>query len=466
VSVTRVFVARLVNCPVFDPDGDRIGRVRDIVAVRRSGAALRVESLIVESRGQRDASVPIEDVQSIGSGQIIVENGLDSPDTEHRGGSLRVFAELLGRRVTFDDGSGSGTIEDARMESDDAGEWTITEYFVRLPRVGMNFFGKGPTRFAAWDAVSFADGEGDEDASNFLAAHADARPSDLATDLLDLPSPRMLEIVSQMSEERLADVLEEMHEDDQVAIIERLDEDYAAAVLDSMEPNDAADLIGRLGQEKSEALLRRMDPDEADDVRMLLEYAPDTAGGLMTTDPVILSSDATVAEALVLIRRKEVSSALATTVFVTLSPYEPPTGRYLGLVHFQKLLRVAPHERLDAIIDRETEPVLTTTKDDEVARILASYDLVAVPVIDEEHRLVGVITVDDVLDHILPEHWRSRDDEGVVVPSRVSRRAASAASAAFASGAAAASPGAARGVTVRRPATKKVEPKEPNGRSE
>lgn len=152
-----------------------------------------------------------------------------------------------------------------------------------------------------------------------------------------------------------------------------------------------------------------MEPEEAEDVRALLEYGPDTAGGLMTSEPIILSADATVAEALALIRRHELHPALAASVFITLPPYETPTGRLLGVVHFQRMLRYPPHERLGAIIDDSMDTLTASAPASEVARMLASYDLVSLPVIDPAHRLLGVVSVDDMLDYLLPNDWRSQD---------------------------------------------------------
>ena len=130
---------------------------------------------------------------------------------------------------------------------------------------------------------------------------------------------------------------------------------------------------------------------------------------LRQTPGVPQPADATVAEALALIRRHELHPALAAAVFVTLPPFETPTGRLLGVVHFQKMLRYPPHERLGAILDESVEPVAVTASAAEVARMLASYDLVSLPVIDSAHRLVGAISVDDVLDYLLPDDWRTHD---------------------------------------------------------
>jgi len=174
--------------------------------------------------------------------------------------------------------------------------------------------------------------------------------------------------------------------------------------------------LGIASEERGEHLLELMQPEEAEDVRFLLNYAPETAGGLMTTEPIIVSADATVAEGLALIRRHELAPALGAAVCVTLPPYEPPTGRFLGVVHFQRMLRYPPHERLGTLIDASLEPVAPETSAAEVARILASYNLVSLPVVDEKHRLVGVVTIDDVLDYLLPDDWRSSHDEHEPAP--------------------------------------------------
>jgi Mg/Co/Ni transporter MgtE len=155
-----------------------------------------------------------------------------------------------------------------------------------------------------------------------------------------------------------------------------------------------------------------MQPDDAADVRRLLRYSDDTAGGLMTTEPIILAPDATIAEALARVRNPDVSPALATQVYVCRPPSETPTGRYLGVAHVQRLLREAPSALVSGVIDNDLAPVRPETELAVVTRYLATYDLVAAAVVDENDRLVGAVTVDDVLDHLLPEDWRERDVDG------------------------------------------------------
>ena len=189
-------------------------------------------------------------------------------------------------------------------------------------------------------------------------------------------------------------------------LIEGLDLERLAGILDEMEADDAADLIGELPANRQAELLTAMDPEEAEPVRRLLTYEPDTAGGLMTPEPLILSPDSTVAEALARVREHDIPVPLAAGVFVCRAPLETPTGRYLGNVGFQRLLRETPSKPLGRCIDEDVEPVRESTSDRDVAAQLAAYDVVSLAVVDDAGALVGAVTIDDVLDRVLPSNWR------------------------------------------------------------
>lgn len=425
MTQARVFVARLAGCNVFDPVGDRVGRVRDAIVVYRATAAPRVVGLLVEIPGKRRVFLSIGRVSSVTNGQVITTGLINVRRFEQRGGEVRLIAELLGRKVEFTDGSGVGTIEDIAISPSGEGDWNVSQVFVRRPRQGGSPFTKGPTTLVEWSQIAerIPDGES-QSAEQLIAAYSELRPADLATTLLDLPQERMIEVAEELPDDRLADVLEEMDESDQVDIIAQLDDERAAGVLEEMEPDDAADLIAELPKKRGETLLDLMEPEDADDVRLLLSFDTDSAGGLMTTDPIILSAEATIAEGLAMIRRHETHPALAASVCITLPPYESPTGRFLGVVHFQRMLRYPPHERLGALIDEGLEPVNVKTSAAEVSRILASYNLVSVPVVDDAHRLVGVVSIDDVLDYLLPDDWRSHDGETPITTSSARRKSA------------------------------------------
>jgi flagellar motility protein MotE (MotC chaperone)/sporulation protein YlmC with PRC-barrel domain len=406
------------GCGVFDPAGDRLGKVRDVLVVYRAQDPPRVVGLLAEAPGKRRFFISIGRISSMGSGQVITTGPVSDRKFEQRGGEVRLIAEFLGRKVEFNDGSGSAEVEDVAIDETGPGEWAINQLFVRRPRTGAAPLAKGTTALVPWSLVTEnTDSSEPQSAEHLIASYSELRPADLATTLLDLPQERMLEVAEELPDDRLADVLEEMDESDQVEIMAQLDDERAADVLDEMQPDDAADLIAQLPEERGEALLDLMEPEEAEDVRLLLSFGADTAGGLMTPEPIILSAESTVAEGLAMIRRHETAPALAAAVCITLPPYEAPTGRFLGVVHFQRMLRYPPHEPLGNLIDSGLEPIHVETPAAEVSRILASYNLVSVPVVDENHRLVGVVTVDDVLDLLLPDDWRNHDEDAPAAPA-------------------------------------------------
>ncbi len=230
--------------------------------------------------------------------------------------------------------------------------------------------------------------------------------ADVASRIAALPAVRRRELAALMEDERLADLLEELPEQEQLRIIEGLDLERAAHVLEEMEPDDAVDLLAEMTETDRQRLLAAMEPEESQPLRQLLTYDDDTAGGLMTPEPVILPFTATVAEALAVVREADLPVELAAQVFVVQPPTSTPTGAYLGIVPFQRLLREAPATTLEHCLSDEPDPVPPQLPLRDVAERLAAYDALAIPVCDHGRRLIGAVTVDDVLDHVLPDDWR------------------------------------------------------------
>ncbi len=421
-AAARVFVARMAGLAVFDPLGDQVGRVRDVIAMVRPGKqAPRVVGLVVEVRGRRRVFVPMTRVTNIDAGQVITTGLVNMRRFEQRPTETLVLGELLDRTVTLLEDGTQVTVEDVAMEPSRTREWRLSRAYVRRIRPGR-LRRRGEAFVVDIDQLGdLGIVEQRQGAANLLAAIEELKAADLAEVIHELAPKRRLEVAAALDDERLADVLEELPEDAQVEILSELASERAADVLEAMQPDDAADLLSELPVEQRDQLLALMDPDEAADVRRLLEYADNTAGGLMTPEPVVLPPDATIAEALARVRRAELSPSVAAAVFVCRPPLETPTGKYLGMAHIQRMLRYPPHESVGTVMDRDFEPLGTGASLEQVARHLAAYNLVSVPIVDEVGRLVGVVTVDDVLDHLLPEDWRDTDDDLSDVTGEVPR---------------------------------------------
>jgi Mg/Co/Ni transporter MgtE len=321
-----------------------------------------------------------------------------------------VLGEILDRTVTkLEDGS-RVVVVDAAMEQSRNRDWVITRLAIRgtTTRLGRR---RAVLNQVDWNEVDgLSATQSGQGAESLLAVLAGLRAADLAAQLQDMPDKRQQEVAEALDDERLADVLEELPEEDQINILTGLTDERAADVLERMNDDDAADLLRELPADEQERLLEIMEPDEAAPVRRLMTYGEYTAGGMMTSEPVILLPDATVAEALARLRNPDLTPALAAQVFVVRPPQATPTGRYLGTGHFQRLLREPPSSLVSGVLDEGIDPLSPEATLHQVTRHLATYNLVAAPVVDENDRLLGAVSVDDVIDHLLPEDWRDRDD--------------------------------------------------------
>jgi flagellar motility protein MotE (MotC chaperone)/sporulation protein YlmC with PRC-barrel domain len=411
-AATRIFLARLSGIGVFDSNGDQVGKVRDGVMVLRTGLnPPRLTGLVVEVQPRRRIFIPMTKVSAIDAGTVIVTGALNLRRFEQRPNETLVAAELLDRTVDLIASAEQVTVLDMAVEQSRTRDWFVTQLFVR--RGGAGFRRKHEKFVVDWqDIRGLSLPSVDQPAEQLLSVLEAMVPADLANALHDLPVKRRIEVARELDDERLADVLEEMPEEDRVEILQALEAERAADVLEEMAPDDAADLISELPPEQAADLLERMEPEEADDIRRLLSYDDFSAGGMMTTEPIVLPPDATVADALAHIRNADLSPALASQVYVTRAPTETPTGKFLGTCHFQRLLREAPGTLVSAVIDTNLEPITADAPLAEVTRYFAAYNLVAVPVIDDNDRLLGTVTVDDVIDHMLPDNWREQDSDG------------------------------------------------------
>ena len=417
VAVSRVFAARLAGLAVLGPDGESVGRVRDVVITVRPGRQLpRVLGLVVELNTRRRIFVPMLRVTAVEPNAVTLTTGnVSLRRFTQRSSEVLVLGQVLDARVTVTDPdhAGAAVVTDVAIEVTRSRDWVVSRVAVRGARSRL---GRRPTV----NVVEWADVAGLTPSGMDLPGHGvqhligqfeQMRAADVAQALHELPLQRRHEVAEALHDERLADVVQELPEDDRIDLLTHLGRERAAQVLEAMDPDDAADLLGELPDADAEVLLGLMDPTESEPVRRLLEHSPDTSGGMMTPEPVVLTPAATVAEALARARNSDVTPALASLVFVVRPPTATPTGRYLGCVHLQRLLREPPSELVGGLIDVGLAQLSPDAPLSEVTRYFATYNLVCGPVVDDEGHLLGAVTVDDVLDHLLPEGWRLPEND-------------------------------------------------------
>jgi len=402
-----IYAFRVMRLPLLDAGGAPIGRIEDIVAIpgrlaTATDAAIppRIVGFVANSQRRRIFVNANRVAELDGEGARLRSWDVDLNPFKPRHGEVLIGGDLIDQRV------GDETVSDIALRlTDDTRSpyWVIDK--VRLAR--KSALRRRPSyRLVDFDevpALFHAPTEMHAEAARLRSLH----PAEVAAIVRAMPIDQRRQLAEAMDDERLADVLEELTEAEQVRLVEQLDRDRLVGVFDEMELDDLADLIGEMAPADQERMLGVMDIDDADVVRRLLSYEEGTAGGLMTPEVIILGPDATVAEALAQVRNPDWVVSIATQVFVTQAPYKAPTGKLLGVVPVQRLLREPPPMELGRLVADEPT-VAPDATDREVAEILASYDLLAVAVCDEAGRFLGAVTVDDVIDRMLGVGWRSR----------------------------------------------------------
>ena len=395
MSDGQIFTSRLKGRPLLDSDGLTIGRIRDVVILPGPGKEPPRALGLVVTLQRRRIFVNLGQIAEISVEGAHLRGGTVDLDRFTRRTGEILASELSGQHVK------DGTIVDVAIcpsEQLRVG-WEVSALAVSH---GMSLLHRG-SDIVPWD--QYPELFKTDPLTEQLAELRELPPADLASAVEGLPPTRRDQIAAGLDDEQLADLLEEMPEQDQLRLLASLGLERSADVVEEMQPDDAADLLAEMPAEHRERLLTAMKAVQADDLRRLLRYGPKTAGGLMTSEPIIVTPDTPVAEVLARIRNPDTPVTSAAQVYVCEPPMVTPTGRYLGTVGFQRLLRRAPSTLAAECVETRTfvRPDLTER---DLAAKLAAYNLVSVAVCDEDGRLLGAVTVDDVLDHLLPANWR------------------------------------------------------------
>jgi len=398
-----IYAFRVMRLPLLDAGGSPIGRIEDIVITPGiEGLPPRVLGFVATSQRRR-IFVNAARLASLDSdGARLRSWDVDLNPFKPRVGEVLVSRDVIDKKV------GDETVSDVALRpmGDNRTIWwepakiRLAKRSTLRPRPSYRLvdFADVPQLFASMVGA---------DVAAEVARFRDMHSSDVAAAVRLMPLDRRRQLAQAMDDERLADMLEELPEDEQLGIIAGLDHERLVDVLEEMDFDDLADLLAQMPGDQRTRVLDALDEEDAETMRRLLSYAEGTAGALMTPEIIILGPTSTVAEALAEIRDPDWLVSIAAQVYVCRPPFKPPTGKYLGLVHFQRLLREPPSTELSQCM--EEEPAISPDLPErEVAERLATYNTLTVGVVDEANRLLGAITVDDVLDRTLPRNWRHR----------------------------------------------------------
>ena len=391
----QVFTSRLRGRPLLDSEGLTIGRVRDVVILPAAGSEPPRALGLVVTLQRRRIFVNLGRIAEISiDGAHLHGSTVDLDRFTRRTGEI-LASELYGKQTE------AGTVADVAIVPGEQRRmgWEVSALALAHGR-GLRY---RRTTIVPWDKYPELFHAGP--LADQLVSLRELQPADLATAIEGMSPSRRSQLADALDDEELADLLEEMPEQDQVRLLASLELERSADVVEEMQPDDAADLLAEMPTEQRERLLTAMESVQAADLRRLLRYDATTAGGLMTSQPLIVTPDVSVAEVLARIRDPETPVTTAVQVYVCEPPMMTPTGRYLGSVGFQRLLRRPPATPVGDCVEASVF-VRPDLPERELAARLAAYNLVSVAVCDEDGRLLGAVTVDDVLDHMLPVGWR------------------------------------------------------------
>jgi CBS domain-containing protein len=405
-------LSALVGRALRDSDGERLGRVEDVI-VRLGGVGYPPITGFLVGVAGRTSYLGVQRVAEIREDGVVLNKAkLDLRHFERREEEVLLKRDVLDRQLINVKGARLVRANEIEL-ADLAGSWRVvgvdTGARGGLRRLLPRALGQ---RIATGDFLDWASVEpfvGHVPTVRLRVPHpklAKLHPAQIA-DLVEAASrsegEEIIQAVGEDDREREADVFEELDEHHQREFLEDRTDEQVAEILARMAPDDAADVAGELDEERREGVLALLPVSHRVKVRALLGYDPAEAGGLMSPEFISLRRTTTAGEALDALRLSKISPELLTAVFVT-----SPEGALEGSVAIAALLRTEPDRRLSSLVKHELPSLPPDAPFEEVARMMADYNLTCVPVVDEHERMVGVVTVDDVLEAMLPRGWRRR----------------------------------------------------------
>jgi magnesium transporter len=409
VAFHEGFVSELVGrSAIVERRGAReaVGRVADFVVEHPEDTFPRIDAVIIKTRHGQLAS-PIADLTEIDDEGLLLTKAptvVRPPDDE----ALYLVEDLFDKQIVDVDGRKVVRINDIEVART-AGALRVVAADVGLAgllrRLGVaklvpRLVDRIPQSLIAWDNVAPLHDLNPTQIQLSVSEHRLARlhPSELAEVIGDLSAQDAVRVVGSLDDETAADAFEHLEPERQRAIIDDLGTERAADIIEEMDSDDAADLLGELPEDQQIQLLAEMDAATAEDLRELVAYREDTAGGLMTTDYFWIYPHRTVAATMAKIREIAPETEFIYYLYVI-----DQSEKLLGVLSLRALLLAAPDATIHSIMDQDIVSVRPDTSAEDVASTIARYDVLACPVTDESGKMLGIVTVDDAIDAIIPE---------------------------------------------------------------
>jgi magnesium transporter len=404
------YLSQVLGRPIRDMEGERVATVKDVI-VRLGEDHPPVTGVVARYR-RRDFFLPRARLRSLDEqGARLSSDILDLRPFARREGEVLLAKDVLDKQLIDVDGKRVVRVNDVQLiEVGD--DWRVTGADVSLKGLWRrltphNFVGTTrPVEVIDWADVGYL---ATDAATVQLKSSRDKlsrlHPVEIARLAEVLSRHQGAEVVESLDDETAAETLEEMSDEDQARIIGDMDEERAADILEHMSPDEAADVLGDLPEEKAEDLLGRMEGEEQADVAELLPYEDDTAGGLMTTEFVALPRQLTVGGALARLREMAETPNMIYYLYVV---EEERSWRLCGVIALRSLILADPEDRLDAVMRDDFRHAGPHDPARDVAETIAEYNLLALPVLDDAGDILGIVTVDDAMDLLLPRNWRQR----------------------------------------------------------
>ncbi len=410
------YLSSLMDRPVVDMDGERIGHLKDVIASTSAEVHHPAVTAIAVHRAGSDCLIPVSDVAVLAPPAVVLRRRpSDLAIYEPHEDDLFLVQDVLDKQIIDTDDIRVVRVNDLELMRVN-GTFYVANVDIGglglLRRLGLaglvekltRRFGRQPRpTVISWDNVELL--PGDATMRLKVSGHrmTDLHPADLAEIISDLSRGESTKLLETLDVKTLADALEEVEPDFQASLLEQMSDDKAADVLEEMAPDEAADLLAELPDDRSQQLLKLMEDEDAEDVRKLLMYPEDRAGGIMTTEFVSVPPHLTAGQAIAVLR--ETASEAETVFYVYVTDEEE---RLVGVFSLRELVLADPETLVSQFMHRRVVCVNLLDTQSQVAQVVAKYNLIAVPVVDDQRRLHGIVTADDALDKIIPTAWKKR----------------------------------------------------------